>query len=186
MSGTMVERRDQVFTTFFSLRVFSASTFSRKWPSTNGPFFRERATYSSTRRKRPHWARRIFLNPRTGPGTRCDFGQNGQTKRVPRAFGVRSTITAQPGLHSLYSTGSRGTTALAAGLAATFAASRFTARFTGRARRPALRVVRVARICSLSPANLVRASQELRPLLALPWAFSFRIAPRPFKSAVSH
>src|SRR5262249_3106094 len=43
ISGTMVERRDQVFTTFFSLRVFSASTFSRKWPSTNGPFFSERA-----------------------------------------------------------------------------------------------------------------------------------------------
>src|SRR5262245_41012346 len=43
MSGTIVERRDQVFTTFFSLRVFNASTFSRKWPSTNGPFFSERA-----------------------------------------------------------------------------------------------------------------------------------------------
>src|SRR5438874_8349290 len=43
ISGTIVERRDQVFTTFFSLRVFSASTFSRKWPSTNGPFFNERA-----------------------------------------------------------------------------------------------------------------------------------------------
>src|SRR5690242_14630229 len=43
ISGTIVERRDQAFTTFFSLRVFSASTFSRKWPSTNGPFFNERA-----------------------------------------------------------------------------------------------------------------------------------------------
>src|SRR5215469_17931362 len=43
ISGTIVERRDQVFTTFFSLRVFSASTFSRKWLSTNGPFFNERA-----------------------------------------------------------------------------------------------------------------------------------------------
>src|SRR5215469_14645681 len=184
ISGTIVERRDQVFTTFFSLRVFSPSTFSRKWPSTNGPFFSERATYSSTRRNRPHWACRIFLNPRTGPGTRCDFGQSGQTKRVPRAFGVRSTITAQPGLHSLYSTGSRGTATFTAGLPATagfaaaFAARRFVVRFTGPARRPALRVVRVARICSLSPANLVRASQELRPLLALPWALSFRIAPR--------
>src|SRR5947199_599499 len=46
ISGTIVERRDQVFTTFFSLRVFSASTFSRKWPSTNGPFFNERAIAS--------------------------------------------------------------------------------------------------------------------------------------------
>src|SRR5580692_11126551 len=43
MSGTMVERRDHVFTTFFSFRVFSPSTFSRRWPSTNGPFFSERA-----------------------------------------------------------------------------------------------------------------------------------------------
>src|SRR5215471_5628137 len=43
MSGTIVERRDQVFTTFFSLRVFSPSTFSRRCPSTNGPFFNERA-----------------------------------------------------------------------------------------------------------------------------------------------
>src|SRR5260370_32528238 len=46
MSGTIVERRDQVFTTFFSLRVFSASTLSRRWPSTNGPFFVERAIAS--------------------------------------------------------------------------------------------------------------------------------------------
>src|SRR5580765_2192273 len=43
MSGTIVERRDQVFTTFFSLREFSPSTFSRRCPSTNGPFFSERA-----------------------------------------------------------------------------------------------------------------------------------------------
>src|ERR1700680_1206414 len=42
MSGTIVERRDHVLLTFFSLRVFSPSTFSRKWPSTNGPFFSER------------------------------------------------------------------------------------------------------------------------------------------------
>src|ERR1700752_4140893 len=42
-SGTIVDRRDQVLTTFFSLRVFSPSTFSRKCPSTNGPFFSELA-----------------------------------------------------------------------------------------------------------------------------------------------
>src|SRR5215475_12412377 len=45
MSGTIVERRDQVFTTFFSLRVFSPSTFSRGCPSTKGPFFSERAIW---------------------------------------------------------------------------------------------------------------------------------------------
>src|SRR5258708_10373502 len=43
MSGTIVERRDHVLITFFSLRVFSPSTLMRKWPSTNGPFFSERA-----------------------------------------------------------------------------------------------------------------------------------------------
>src|ERR1700756_2120722 len=43
MSGTIVERRDHVLTTFFSFRVFSPSTFTRRWPSTNGPFFSERA-----------------------------------------------------------------------------------------------------------------------------------------------
>jgi hypothetical protein len=116
--------------------------------------------YSSTRRKRPHGARRIFLNPRTGPGTRCDFGQNGHTNRVPCAFGIRSTITAQPGLHSLYRTGSGGgTTTFPVGRAGfvLFAAARFVAPFADRAdrfaaarrndvRRPAVRVVRVALI----------------------------------------
>ncbi|PYU64752.1 MAG: hypothetical protein DMG49_25795 [Acidobacteria bacterium] len=109
--------------------------------------------YSSTRRKRPHGARRIFLNPRTGPGTRCDFGQNGQTNRVPCAFAIRSTMTAQPGLHSLYRTGSGGATAtLTSGrtgfvlFVATRLAARLAARFAGRLRRPAVRVVCVARI----------------------------------------
>ena len=72
----------------------------------NGPFFSERGIcsstscfYSSTLRNFTHCARRNFLNPRTGPGTRCDSGQNGQTKRVPCAFGIVSTITAQLDLH---------------------------------------------------------------------------------------
>src|SRR5207245_5642460 len=43
ISGTIVERRDHVLITFFSLRVFSPSTLTRRWPSTNGPFFIERA-----------------------------------------------------------------------------------------------------------------------------------------------
>src|SRR5215467_14466995 len=46
ISGTIVDRRDHVFTTFFSFREFSPSTFSRKCPSTNGPFFSERAIAS--------------------------------------------------------------------------------------------------------------------------------------------
>src|SRR5580704_16499283 len=46
MSGTIVERRDQVFKTFFSLRVLSPSTLSCRCPSTNGPFLVERAIAS--------------------------------------------------------------------------------------------------------------------------------------------
>src|ERR1700730_11483617 len=46
MSGTMVERRDHVFKTFFSFRALSPSTLSRRWPSTNGPFLVERAIAS--------------------------------------------------------------------------------------------------------------------------------------------
>src|SRR2546422_5835837 len=42
ISGTMVERRDHVFTTFFSFRALSASTLFRRGASTNGPFFSER------------------------------------------------------------------------------------------------------------------------------------------------
>src|SRR5438105_5625139 len=42
-SGTMVDRRDQVFTTFFWLLRFISSTFFTTWRSMNGPFFTERA-----------------------------------------------------------------------------------------------------------------------------------------------
>src|ERR1700722_11665386 len=52
ISGTIVERRDHVLTTFFSLCALSASTLIRRWPSTKGPFFSERAirflSYPST------------------------------------------------------------------------------------------------------------------------------------------
>src|SRR6266446_2339766 len=181
ISGTIVERRDQVFTTFFSLRVFNPSTFSRRWPSTNGPFFSERAMslgYSSTLRKRLHCARRIFLKPRTGPGTRCDLGQNGQTKRVPCALGMRSTMTDQPGLHSLYSTGSGGTITAFTGrtgfalMAVRFADARFTGRLVRRLAARPVRAVLVARMLFAltkqrleSPHGFVFASTSLLPAL---------------------
>src|SRR5690242_8549639 len=41
-SGRIVERRDQVRTTFFSLVAFNTSIFFSRWPSVNGPFFTER------------------------------------------------------------------------------------------------------------------------------------------------
>jgi hypothetical protein len=59
-------------------------------------------SYSSTRRSFTHCARRTLLNPRTGPETRCDNGQKGQTNRVPCAFGILSTMTAQPDRHNRY------------------------------------------------------------------------------------
>src|SRR6202795_2543728 len=45
ISGRIVERRDHVFTTFFSFRAFNASTFTRSGSSTNGPFFSERGIF---------------------------------------------------------------------------------------------------------------------------------------------
>jgi hypothetical protein len=40
-SGKMVERRDHVRTTFFSLFSFIAATFLARWSSVNGPFFND-------------------------------------------------------------------------------------------------------------------------------------------------
>src|ERR1700751_2486502 len=47
ISGMMVERRDQVRSTFFSLREFIPSTLTCRWLSMNGPFLVERAINSA-------------------------------------------------------------------------------------------------------------------------------------------
>src|SRR5215467_9582248 len=47
ISGTTVERRDQVLMTFFSAPRFIISTFSRRCVSTNGPFLTERPIFSA-------------------------------------------------------------------------------------------------------------------------------------------
>jgi hypothetical protein len=103
-------------------------------------------SYSSTRRNLIHCARRNFLNPRTGPGTRCDTGQNGHTNLVPCAFGAFSTLTAHPGLHNRYKT-CTGTAAtnLELGRAAGFAgfAGRAAARAGLRVRATLREAVRV-------------------------------------------
>jgi len=94
-------------------------------------------SYSSTRRSFTHCARRSLRNPRTGPATRCEIEQNGQTNRVPCAFAIFSTITAQPGRQNRISTCGAGCSfdasrdngfaaAFAAGLAPAFAAWRRT------------------------------------------------------------
>src|SRR3954451_2791647 len=54
ISGTIVERRDQVRITFFSFRVFMPSTFVMRWASINGPFFVERAIYTCLFRPAVH------------------------------------------------------------------------------------------------------------------------------------
>src|SRR5436190_1387461 len=61
ISGTTVERRDQVLMTFFSLIRFIASSFSSSGVSTNGPFFSDLLiTVLST----PYFFRRcLFLPP---------------------------------------------------------------------------------------------------------------------------
>src|ERR1700691_5563404 len=47
ISGIIVERRDHVRSTFFSLRAFMPSTFVARCASTNGAFFVDRAIISS-------------------------------------------------------------------------------------------------------------------------------------------
>src|ERR1700685_2517371 len=49
MSGRIVDRRDQVLITFFSLRAFIPDTLICRCWSMNGPFFSERAIVSPYR-----------------------------------------------------------------------------------------------------------------------------------------
>src|ERR1700723_3032827 len=134
-------------------------------------------TYPSTLRILIHCARRALLNPRTGPETRCDTVQNGQTNRVPCAFGIVSTITAQPARHNRYCTCGAGvsfeafTATFAAGFAARFTARRGAAFLARRvAGRPArlvdLRDVRVAAI-GFAPKLQLAVTSVLRTLYLL-------------------
>jgi hypothetical protein len=51
-SGLMVDRRDQVLMTFFCREAFSASIYSMRCVSMNGPLLIERPTPPSYRRRR--------------------------------------------------------------------------------------------------------------------------------------
>src|SRR5215469_13280794 len=92
ISGTIVDRRDHVFTTFFSFREFSPSTFSRRCPSTNGPFLSERAIASLLlyAAQPPPLGVPHLLKPahRTGHtmGLRTERANEARTQRVRYAF----------------------------------------------------------------------------------------------------
>ena len=51
MSGITVERRDHVLMTLRSPAAFTAATFSARWSSTNGPFFRLRGIGTTSVRR---------------------------------------------------------------------------------------------------------------------------------------
>src|SRR6266576_47733 len=90
MSGTIVERRDHVLITFFSLRVFSPSTLMRRWPSTNGPFFSERAIDSLFLHspQAPPWCPPHLLEPSYRPGNAVRLRAERADK--PRALRIRN------------------------------------------------------------------------------------------------
>src|SRR4029077_671266 len=92
ISGTIVERRDHVLITFFSLRVFSPSTLTRRWPSTNGPFFSERAidplflhSPQAAPLRAPH-----LLEPSYRPGNAVRLRAERADK--PRALRIRNPL----------------------------------------------------------------------------------------------
>src|SRR5580692_2213707 len=92
ISGTIVERRDQVLTTFFSFRVFSPSTFSRRWPSTNGPFFSERAIDSLFLHSAQAAPRRTPHLLETPHGPRNAVRPRAKRAHKPRALRVGNTL----------------------------------------------------------------------------------------------
>jgi len=117
--------------------------------------------YSSTRRNLIHCARRSLRNPRTGPETRCDKVQKGQTNRVPCWLGCFSTSTAHPDLQNRYITGGTGTAAaLPPGLAPSLPGLRagFAARAAACFRAPEARRAAARLICETPMALSVNIS----------------------------
>jgi len=110
--GTIVERLDQVFTTFFFVaRVEALPLFRAGGRRQTALFFSERAILSclllySTQAaplRPPH-----FLEAAHRTGDAMHLGQNGQTKRVPCALGMRPQLPTSRACTVLYSTGSVG------------------------------------------------------------------------------
>src|SRR6476661_10518052 len=83
MSGTIIERRDQVLITLWVPASFCASTFLIRWSSTKGPFFRLRG---------------ISLLPLTGLAATDDQGIAGLAL-------ARAALRLAPGGHRVTTTG---------------------------------------------------------------------------------
>src|SRR5690242_2896492 len=201
MSGTIVERRDQVFTTFFSLRVFSASTLSRKWPSTNGPFFVERAIASLFLHaaqtpplgvphllETPHRTRNT-VRPRTERANKTRAQSIGCPIHNHRPAGFAQLVQHRLEWHDNFHRG----LACQSRLSGHFRRQSFY-RSLHRPRPASCSACRTCTCCShfsalpsqplLAPACRRQASRELRLPSCLPWALSFRIAPRPLRTPV--
>src|SRR5262245_26613131 len=67
ISGTTVDRRDQVLMTFFSEPRFITSIFSRRWVSTNGPFLSDRLMGFRLRASGSGLLRSPLYDQRIGP-----------------------------------------------------------------------------------------------------------------------
>ena len=188
MSGTIVERRDHVFNTFFSFRAFSPSTFTRRWPSTNGPFFVERAIAS------------LFLHAaQTAPlGMPHLFKPTHRTRYTVRLRTERANKSRA--LRVRYAFHDHRPARLAQLVQHRFGwrdhfRHWFRDGFYRRSFYHSLHGTRPASggtCCSCRshgyrflPAGRVTSSQNLRSFLVLPWALSFRIAPRPNGPALS-
>src|SRR5512132_473671 len=87
MSGTMVERRDQVLITFRSRVEFRSATFFARWSSTNGPFLIDRAISLCLRLAAADDERiRPFVVPRLLPLLLPAPGRSGMTATVRLSF----------------------------------------------------------------------------------------------------
>src|SRR3954463_1012143 len=84
ISGMIVERRDQVLMTRFSLVAFRSSTFLSRWPSTNGPFLRLRGMCVP------------YLSPRAAGASTTDDELVGVL-----ALGARAALGLAPGRHGV-------------------------------------------------------------------------------------
>ncbi len=181
MSGTIVDRRDHVFRTFFSFRAFRPSTFTRRWPSTNGPFFVERAIASlflHAAQTAPLGVPHLFKPTHRTRHTmrlRTERANKARAQRVRYSFhDHRPARLAQLVQHRF-----RRHDHFGRGFCDGFHRRSFCDSLHG------TRAASGGTCCScrshgyrFPQPTLVSPARSLRLSLVLPWALSFRIAPR--------